>query len=99
MEHPGNIILSEDLPLLRSEYANQTRHTLMHEIAHQWAGNRTTLAEAHDFAWKEAIAEYRPMSMRRGTGPRTPPRPAPTGTGWPARPCSIQGRRTIPPPS
>ncbi|WNG23278.1 M1 family metallopeptidase [Cystobacter fuscus] len=58
MEHPGNIILSEDLPLLRSEYANQTRHTLMHEIAHQWAGNRTTLAEAHDFAWKEAIAEY-----------------------------------------
>ncbi|WP_157758219.1 M1 family aminopeptidase [Cystobacter fuscus] len=58
MEHPGNIILSEELPVLRSEYADQTRHTLMHEIAHQWAGNRTTMAEAYDFAWKEAIAEY-----------------------------------------
>ncbi|MET0402622.1 MAG: M1 family aminopeptidase [Cystobacter sp.] len=58
MEHPGNIILREDLPLLRSEYANSTRHTLMHEIAHQWAGNRTTLADAYDFAWKEAIADY-----------------------------------------
>jgi aminopeptidase N len=58
MEHPGNIILSEVLPVLRSDYANPTRHTLMHEIAHQWAGNRTTLAGAYDFAWKEAVAEY-----------------------------------------
>ncbi|WP_158502383.1 M1 family aminopeptidase [Vitiosangium sp. GDMCC 1.1324] len=58
MEHPANIVLREDLPLLRSEYANGPRHTLMHEIAHQWSGNRTTMAEAYDFAWKEAIAEY-----------------------------------------
>ncbi len=58
LEHPANILLREDLPTLRGEYADMTRHTLMHEIVHQWAGNRTTLADAYDFAWKEAIAEY-----------------------------------------
>ncbi|QRK09698.1 hypothetical protein JQX13_06120 [Archangium violaceum] len=59
VEHPANIILREDLPdLPPREYADMTRHTLMHEIVHQWAGNRTTLADAYDFAWKEAIAEY-----------------------------------------
>jgi aminopeptidase N len=59
IEHPANIILREDLPDLPArEYANMTRHTLMHEIVHQWAGNRITLANAYDFAWKEAIAEY-----------------------------------------
>ncbi|MET0403472.1 MAG: M1 family aminopeptidase [Cystobacter sp.] len=59
VEHPANIILREDLPELPArEYANMTRHTLMHEIVHQWAGNHITLANAYDFAWKEAIAEY-----------------------------------------
>ncbi|WNG23274.1 hypothetical protein F0U62_03945 [Cystobacter fuscus] len=58
MEHPANIILRDDLPLLRKDYANMTLHTLMHEVAHQWAGNRTTMATKWDFAWKEALAEY-----------------------------------------
>jgi aminopeptidase N len=33
-------------------------HVLMHEIIHQWAGDRSTLATTQDFAWKEATAEY-----------------------------------------
>jgi aminopeptidase N len=57
-EHPANLILREDLPDLRRDYANMTMHTLMHEVAHQWAGNRTTLSAPSDFIWKEAIAEY-----------------------------------------
>ncbi|RKH02497.1 M1 family metallopeptidase [Corallococcus carmarthensis] len=58
MEHPANIILRDNLPLLPRSYANMTLHTLMHEIVHQWAGDRTTLASAGDFPWKEAVAEY-----------------------------------------
>ncbi|WP_338871449.1 M1 family aminopeptidase [Myxococcus stipitatus] len=57
-EHPANLILREDLPDLRRDYANMTMHTLMHEVVHQWAGNRTTLSRPLDFVWKEAIAEY-----------------------------------------
>jgi aminopeptidase N len=58
MEHPANIILRDDLPLLRKDYANMTLHTLMHEVVHQWAGNRTTMASKWDYAWKEALADY-----------------------------------------
>jgi aminopeptidase N len=57
-EHPANIVLYENLPKFKSAYANATMHVLMHEIVHQWAGDRTTLASAADFVWKEAIAEY-----------------------------------------
>ncbi|HZF48547.1 MAG TPA: M1 family aminopeptidase [Polyangiaceae bacterium] len=57
-EHPANIILLEDLPLYVSPYKNTPMHVLMHEIIHQWAGDRTTLATAEDFVWKEATAEY-----------------------------------------
>ncbi|XXY51379.1 M1 family aminopeptidase [Sorangium sp. So ce269] len=57
-EHPANILLHEELPHLGTSYADTTMHVLMHEIAHQWAGNRTTLASAADFVWKEATAEY-----------------------------------------
>jgi aminopeptidase N len=57
-EHPANIILQEDLPTLKGAYTDPTMHVLMHEIIHQWAGDRTTLAEAPDFVWKEATAEY-----------------------------------------
>ncbi|RKH10173.1 hypothetical protein D7V97_14560 [Corallococcus sp. CA053C] len=58
MEHPANILLRDNLPLLPKDYANMTLHTLMHEVVHQWAGNRTTLASARDYPWKEAVAEY-----------------------------------------
>jgi aminopeptidase N len=58
MEHPANIVVREDLPDVPQLYANVPLHTVLHEIAHHWAGNRTTLAHTLDFAWKEAIAEY-----------------------------------------
>lgn len=58
MEHPANIMLRDDLPAMGGPYANVTMHTLMHEIVHQWAGDRTTLASAEDYPWKEAVAEY-----------------------------------------
>ena len=57
-EHPANIIVQEELPSLGTPYADTTMHVLMHEIIHQWSGDRTTLASASDFVWKEAIAEY-----------------------------------------
>ncbi|RKH33165.1 hypothetical protein D7Y13_10965 [Corallococcus praedator] len=58
MEHPANILLRDNLPLLPKDYANMTLHTWMHEVVHQWAGNRTTLASAQDYPWKESVAEY-----------------------------------------
>ena len=57
-EHPANILLQEDLPSLAQAYADATMHVFMHEVAHQWAGDRSTLASTSDFAWKEATAEY-----------------------------------------
>lgn len=57
-EHPGNIALSETLEIADSAYADPLAHTINHEIAHMWAGDRTTLASTQDFVWKEAMAEY-----------------------------------------
>lgn len=54
-EHPGNIVLDDSL----GRAANKAgRHTLDHEIVHQWAGDETTLADTYDFVWKESMAEY-----------------------------------------
>jgi aminopeptidase N len=58
-EHPGNIVLDDHLALDANPlYADNVQHTLDHEIAHQWAGDQTTLADAYDFVWKESMAEY-----------------------------------------
>jgi len=57
-EHPANIILLENLDTLNDPLLSTTMHVTMHEITHQWAGDRTTLASASDFVWKEATAEY-----------------------------------------
>ncbi len=59
-EHPGNIVLDTGLarPGGGSSYARPVGHVLNHEIAHQWAGDQTTLASTYDFVWKEAMAEY-----------------------------------------
>lgn len=57
-EHPANVVLSDTAHEATTLYTNPARHTLFHEIAHQWAGNRTTLRAKRDFLWKEAIAEY-----------------------------------------
>lgn len=59
-EHPANIVLLEDLDLYNSSYTDSLTHVTMHEITHQWAGDRTTIATAPDFVWKEATAEYLP---------------------------------------
>jgi aminopeptidase N len=58
-EHPGNIVLDDALarPFGQS-YARPVSHVLNHEIAHQWAGDQTTLADTYDFVWKESMAEY-----------------------------------------
>jgi aminopeptidase N len=56
-EHPGNIILNQNLPF-GGPYSDSGMHALMHETVHQWAGDRTTLASTMDFGWKEALAEY-----------------------------------------
>ncbi len=58
-EHPGNIVLADNLATqFMPSYADQTQHTLDHEIVHQWAGDQTTLKDTYDFVWKEAMAEY-----------------------------------------
>lgn len=57
-EHPGNIVLDSGLATQPSSYARPVTHVLHHEIAHQWAGDETTLASTYDFVWKEAMAEY-----------------------------------------
>ncbi len=57
-EHPANIILLDRLPTISTAMADGTMHVFMHEVVHQWAGDRTTLADIADFVWKEATAEY-----------------------------------------
>lgn len=57
-EHPGNIVLDDLLARGQSLYLRPVAHVLDHEIAHQWAGDQTTLASTYDFVWKEAMAEY-----------------------------------------
>ena len=51
-EHPGNIALAQTLGSTNAE------HTAFHEMAHQWAGDQTTIASVRDFVWKESMAEY-----------------------------------------
>lgn len=58
-EHPGNIVLDDGLDRpMSSLYTRPVAHVLNHEIAHQWAGDETTLQNTYDFVWKEAMAEY-----------------------------------------
>ena len=57
-EHPGNIVLDDVLATAASSYTHPVAHVLDHEIAHQWAGDQTTILDTYDFVWKEAMAEY-----------------------------------------
>lgn len=81
-EHPANIVLSDTTHEATTLYANPTRHTLFHEIVHQWAGNRTTLRAPIEFAWKEAIAEYVAYAYEE---PRFPGEAAATRRTWDSR--------------
>jgi aminopeptidase N len=68
-EHPGNIVLLDELPTIPTSYSDATMHVFMHEVVHQWAGDRTTLASVQDFVWKEAIAEYLAYVFEDEQGP------------------------------
>ncbi|MBL9021104.1 MAG: hypothetical protein JNL21_02840 [Myxococcales bacterium] len=68
-EHPANIVLYEEIGEIETSYQDTAMHVFMHEVIHQWAGNRTTLASAQDFAWKEAIAEYLAFVFERDARP------------------------------
>ena len=54
-EHPGNIALDQSLG---ASTVDALRHTVIHELGHQWAGDQTTLSELYDFVWKESMVEY-----------------------------------------
>jgi aminopeptidase N len=72
-EHPGNIVLSDGLgplpPPGGGNYADPLAHILNHEIAHQWAGDQTTIATTYDFVWKEAMVEYLTYCYEESTDP------------------------------
>jgi aminopeptidase N len=72
-EHPGNIVLDDGLGTPPSpsgiHYTDPLAHILNHEMAHQWAGDQTTLADTYDFVWKEAMAEYLSYVYEADTDP------------------------------
>ncbi|MEZ4404349.1 MAG: M1 family aminopeptidase [Kofleriaceae bacterium] len=71
-EHPGNIVLDDGLARpIPMAYTRPVTHTLNHELAHQWAGDQTTLATTYDFVWKEAMAEYLAFVYEDATEPAT----------------------------
>ena len=79
-EHPGNIVLDDTLARqVRPSYLHNAQHILDHEIAHQWAGNETTLADTYDFVWKESMAEYLSFAYEDSV---EPPAAAQTASAW-----------------
>jgi aminopeptidase N len=83
-EHPGNIVLDDSLHRGVSAYADPLDHVLIHEIAHQWAGDQTTLADTYDFVWKEAMAEYLAFVYEEEIDPDAAARTARAWKGWSA---------------
>jgi aminopeptidase N len=81
-EHPANIVLYEKLSTVTGAYLNPPMHVLMHETAHQWSGDRATIATALDFVWKEATVEY--LSYVFEDEHRPPAEPAATLAYWKA---------------
>lgn len=57
-EHPGMIVIGQGLGGVGNAASESLTRVLVHELAHQWAGDHTTLASALDFVWKESLAEY-----------------------------------------
>ena len=68
-EHPGMIVLGQGLGGLDSGASDSLTRVLVHEIAHQWAGDQTTLASTLDFVWKESLAEYLTFLYERTVSP------------------------------
>jgi aminopeptidase N len=82
-EHPGNILLDDALscgpPRCSQWYLHPVTHDLSHEIAHQWAGDQTTLSGLYDYVWKEAMAEYLAYSYE---SMKDPPAALATARAW-----------------
>ena len=79
-EHPGNIVLDDTLARqINPSYLHNAQHILDHEIAHQWAGNETTLADTYDFVWKESMAEYLAFAFEDTV---EPPAALKTASAW-----------------
>ncbi|MDP1828167.1 MAG: hypothetical protein Q8L48_33135 [Archangium sp.] len=78
-EGPGLILLSEEAPDLMLPWTAGTLHAFEHELAHQWAGDRTTLVSAADFTVKETLAEYLVFRFEED---RAPPRALETRAYW-----------------
>jgi aminopeptidase N len=57
-EHPANILIQDEVASAQGAYAKPAVHVAMHELVHQWSGDRSTIATGEDFVWKEATAEY-----------------------------------------
>ena len=77
-EHPGNVVISDNIGGgIGNVFA--VNHTMTHELAHQWAGDETTLADTYDFVWKEAMAEYLSFVYENENALGTPNR---TALGW-----------------
>ena len=72
-EHPGNITLAQTL------FGTGAEHVAFHEMAHQWAGDQTTIFQKRDFVWKEAMAEYLAFVYEATLGE---PRAASTARTW-----------------
>ncbi len=62
-EHPGNILLNDQLSGGALGQGDTLTRTTNHELSHMWAGNQTTLAGTYDFVWKEAMAQYLPFAF------------------------------------
>ena len=59
-EHPGNIVLAQNLVTQRAQidaYSDPLRHVLMHEITHQWAGDHATLADTYEVKLPPELSE------------------------------------------
>jgi aminopeptidase N len=81
LEPPANILLDDALPdQSPRDYARPAQHTFVHELVHQWAGDRTTPAGVHDVVWKEAIAEYLTYLIEESDG--QPGEAEATRMGW-----------------
>ena len=80
-EPPANLLLDDRLPEWSMwDYARPAQHTLVHELAHQWAGDRVTMVHPRDVLWKEAIAEYLAYLIEEQQG--APGEAAVTRRGW-----------------
>jgi aminopeptidase N len=58
-EGPGLLLVNEDVATVRGlVWPRPALHVVVHELAHQWAGNRATFRDTAEVSLKEALTEY-----------------------------------------